>query len=153
MTLRAMVLSLALLMPLSAQAHAIHADKRDISVLARTIQGEAGAESERGQIAVAHVLLNRIKQSEDRTDSTIERAALRKGQFQVWSNKKLLARLVRENKQYAQMKSVAEKAVSLYLSGHDFSHGAIAYCRVDKRPRWARHMRVVTKVGKHVFFA
>lgn len=151
--MKAVVMAAALLLPLQASAHEIHASKKDVSVLARTMQGEAGAESERGQIAVAHVLFNRIKRSDNAADSTIQRAALRKGQFQVWSNKTLLARLVKENEQYAHMKVVARKAIALYLAGHDYSRGAVFYCRADARPKWTRHMKEVAKVGKHVFFA
>lgn len=136
----------------NARAAEIHLTGRDVSLLARTLQGEAGGESKEGQIAVAHVILNRIKHSHGREDSSVEKAVLRKGQFDVWHDKRLLASLVREREQYAQMKVVAETAVSLYRQGRDYSHGATFYCRRDKHPSWTRHMRLVAKLGGHKFY-
>lgn len=135
-----------------AKSAEIHLTGREISLLARTLQGEAGGESKEGQIAVAHVIFNRIKHSDGKRDCSVEKAVLRKGQFDVWHDKRLLAEIVREREQYDQMKSVAQLALSLYKQGRDYAHGATFYCRKDKHPKWTRKMRLVAKLGGHKFY-
>lgn len=143
-----LAIAISLAIPNAASARGISLNNREFSILARTIQGEAGGETEAGQIAVAEVIFNRMTQ----WDEPLSHIVLAKGQFDVWSNKKLLRKISGNKKQFLHSKDIARKAISLYKNGHDISKGATFYCRKDKHPRWAKSMKQVAQIGAHKFF-
>jgi spore germination cell wall hydrolase CwlJ-like protein len=127
----------------------------EVKCLATAIYFEARGEPERGRIAVAQVVLNRLKNPA--YPNTICGV--------VYQNKNMRNRCqfsfacdgipdrIRDQKSWAEAQSLARRVVNddrhLYLE----SVGAAThYHATYVRPRWARSMNKMDKIGRHVFY-
>lgn len=132
---------------------AMEASSKEMWCLATAIYFEARGESYRGQVAVAQVVLNRVK--DHRYPSTICGVV-----FQNQSRRNAcqfsfacdgIAEVVTERKPWEQAEEIAKKVVDgeLYLTEvGDATHYHATYVR----PAWAPRMQKVTQIGLHVFY-
>lgn len=112
----------------------------DVNLLARLIYGEARGESYTGQVAVAAVVLNRVRSSS--FPNTISGVIYQKGAFNV----------VDDGQINLSPNDTAKKAAQDALNGWDPSYGAIYYFNPNTATNswiWSRPVTVV--IGKHRF--
>lgn len=105
--------------------------EKDITELANVIWHEARGESEKGQIAVGHVVLNRVR--DPRYPNTIEGVVWQRAQFQN----------IRWYKQSGQLRGLARRI----LEGK--TRNPIANC-LSFRSNSSRKGKF--RIGNHVFF-
>lgn len=134
-------------------SEAMEASSKEMWCLATAIYFEARGESYRGQVAVAQVVLNRVK--DHRYPSTICGVV-----FQNQSRRNAcqfsfacdgIPEAVTERKPWEQAEEIAQKVVDgeLYLTEvGDATHYHATYVR----PAWAPRMQKVTQIGLHVFY-
>ncbi len=131
----------------------MEASSKEMWCLATAVYFEARGESYRGQVAVAQVVLNRVK--DHRYPSTICGVV-----FQNQSRRNAcqfsfacdgIPEAVTERKPWEQAEDIAKKVVDgeLYLTEvGDATHYHATYVR----PAWAPRMQKVTQIGLHVFY-
>lgn len=115
-------------------------DGENIELMARTVYGEARGEEFEGQVAVAAVIINRLK-SRDFPDDVEEIiyeplafTAVNDGQINLGYD------------------AEAYQAVQLALQGHDPTGGALYYYNPEKSTSdWIWTRKTIKKIGKHVF--
>ena len=115
-------------------------NSNDVNLLARLVYGEARGEPYAGQVAVAAVVLNRVKSSS--FPNTIAGVIYQKGAFNV----------VDDGQINLSPNSTAKKAAQDALNGWDPSYGAIYYFNPSTATNkwiWSRPMTVT--IGKHRF--
>lgn len=114
----------------------------NVNLLARVISGEARGESYTGQVAIAAVVLNRVKHSS--FPSTIAGVIYQPGAFTAVSDGQI--NITPPQSCY----NAARDA----LNGWDPTYGAIYYYNpVTATNSWIRSRKVITTIGKHVFCA
>ena len=112
----------------------------DVNLLARAIYGEARGEPYVGQVAVAAVILNRVKSSQ--FPNTISGVIYQSGAFDAVSDGQI----------NLTPDSTAKKAAQDALNGWDPTYGAIYYFNPSTATNkwiWSRPMTVT--IGKHRF--
>ena len=112
----------------------------NVNLLARLVYGEARGEPYTGQVAVAAVVLNRVKSSS--FPNTIAGVIYQKGAFNV----------VDDGQINLSPNSTAVKAAQDALNGWDPSYGAVYYFNPNTATNkwiWSRPVTVV--IGKHRF--
>lgn len=138
--------------------------ERDIDTLARTLYGEARGEDKQGRIAVACVVLNRVKKQKmcgwrivaGQKVPTIDATCLKKWQFSCWSendpNRKIITDISLDNKRFAECYEIATAAVDGLLE--DITKGATHYYnpKACAQPNWAKGKSPCAVVGHHLFF-
>ena len=107
----------------------IQYDERDLDILTRTILGEAGSEPPEGQAAVAHVIVNRLRDPRWSKAGSIAGVALQPQQFSTW-NKGAGGNSVGSganpnSASYLRAKAIAEQVLS--GSQPDMTGGATHY--------------------------
>lgn len=115
-------------------------NSNDVNLLARLVYGEARGEPYAGQVAVAAVVLNRVKSSS--FPNTIAGVIYQKGAFNV----------VDDGQINLSPNSTAKKAAQDAVNGWDPSYGAIYYFNPNTATNkwiWSRPMTVT--IGKHRF--
>jgi N-acetylmuramoyl-L-alanine amidase len=124
----------------------------DRDILTRTLYGEARGEPEEGQIAVCHVIRNRVVQRV----STAAGECQRPYQFSCWletdPNRGKLDALRPSDPVYQALAAVADKAWSI----PDTMKGARHYFALSMRilPAWAKPPgHEVARIGGHSFWA
>lgn len=131
----------------------MEASSKEMWCLATAIYFEARGESYRGQVAVAQVVLNRVK--DHRYPGTIcgvvfqNQARRNACQFSFACDG--IPEAVTERKPWEQAEDIATKVVNgeLYLTEvGDATHYHATYVR----PAWAPRMQKVTQIGLHVFY-
>jgi spore germination cell wall hydrolase CwlJ-like protein len=137
--------------PLPASAHT----EAQIKCLATAIYFEARGEPEQGQIAVAQVVLNRVKNPA--YPSTIcgvvyQNKNMRyRCQFSFACDRR--ADRVTDARSWKEANDIAHKAVAdqkdMFLADVGTS---THYHAVYVRPRWARTMKKMDKIGRHIFY-
>lgn len=116
------------------------ANSRDISLLARAINGEARGESYTGQVAVGAVILNRVRHSS--FPNTISGVIYQPGAFTAVSDGQI--NLTPSTSCY----NAARDAVN----GWDPTGGAIYYYNPQTATnKWIRTRPVIIQIGKHIF--
>jgi spore germination cell wall hydrolase CwlJ-like protein len=123
-------------------------DQRQIQCLTDNAYFEAGNQSQKGMIAVTHVVLNRVK--DDRFPSTpcgvVKQKTKRLCQFSWTCTKQRI--LYPEN--YEKAKAVAKH---VYLNNvPDITGGAKYYHATYVRPTWFRQLRKTVVIGQHIFY-
>ncbi len=114
----------------------------NVNLLARVISGEARGESYTGQVAIAAVVLNRVKHSS--FPSTIAGVIYQPGAFTAVSDGQI----------NVTPPQSCYNAARDALNGWDPTYGAIYYYNpVTATNSWIRTRRVITTIGKHVFCA
>jgi N-acetylmuramoyl-L-alanine amidase len=110
--------------------------------LTLNIYHEARSESQIGQLAVAHVTLNRATENKQ----TVEQVVMAPHQFS-WTFLQD-SYMPTEPEVFADCMKTAMKA----MTSKDFTRGATFYHRQDVRPRWAADKTYVAKYGEHLFY-
>ena len=114
----------------------------NVNLLARVISGEARGESYTGQVAIAAVVLNRVKHSS--FPSTIAGVIYQPGAFTA----------VTDGQINITPPQSCYNAARDALNGWDPTYGAIYYYNpVTATNSWIRTRKVITTIGKHVFCA
>lgn len=119
---------------------------RQMSWLAICIYHEARGESLAGQIAVGHVIMNRVKKE----GKSVEDVVLRPYQFS-WANGGNRPAIG----DYAAFLTCMESALACLserMDGKDFFGADHYFADYIKSPAWAASMTFVRKAGKHLFY-
>lgn len=123
-------------------AYAVNASANDKQLLARAVNGEARGEPYEGQVAVAAVILNRVRHSS--FPNTISGVIYQPGAFTAVSDGQINVP-IDEN-------STVYKACSDALNGWDPSGGAIYYFNPDTATNsWIWSRPLIVQIGKHRF--
>lgn len=129
----------------------------DEQVAARTLAQEARGEPRSGQVAVAHVMLNRLK--EGRWGNSLASVCLWHGQFSGWWSPR--GRPAKKDPNFAFACDLKDDDLLLIRmlavlnearAGEDFTNGANHYHADYATPSWAASMTFRTKVGHHLFY-
>jgi len=125
----------------------------DIDYGARTVWAEARGEPFEGQVAVAHVLINRVE-ARHRRESTLAGVCLEPMQFSAWNEgdanrKKLLALSWSDTGLQRAARALLE---ALGERPRDPTGGALHYHTTAVRPRWSRGHVPSAVIGNHKFF-
>jgi hypothetical protein len=136
-----------------ATGEAMEVSDRELWCLATAIYFEARGEAYRGQVAVAQVVLNRVK--DHRYPETICGVVFqnqnRRNSCQFSFACDGIPETITERQPWDQAEEIASKVVSgeLYLTEvGDSTHYHATYVR----PAWAPRMTKVTQIGLHVFY-
>ena len=126
---------------------------QDLETAARTVYGEARGEPERGQLAVACVIVNRAKRG-GWWGNTLHKVCRRRWQFSVWNegdrNRAIIER--------ASMKTLRPyfdlvlKALRVAGTAADPIKGACHYHTHAVSPRWSRGIEPDVVIGNHRFY-
>lgn len=120
--------------------------------LARTLYGECRGESANGQIAVANVIMNRVKAG-GWFGASVKDVVLKPYQFSCWNktdpNYSIITNATEA--QLAPFRSIAEKAIAGKLP--DLTNGATHYHAKSITPYWAASLTKTATIGNHVFYA
>lgn len=108
--------------------------------VALTVFHEARGEPMAGKLAVAHVINNRAHGNVSRYCSVVHS----KGQFSV----KGKSRVDFSSGEWRDSLAVARS----FRSFPDLSHGATHFHEKKVRPRWRKALRLVSRVGAHLFY-
>lgn len=126
----------------------------EVDLLACFIWGEARGEKVEGRLAVAHVVLNRVK-TQSYYGGTIQDVLLKPGHFTCFKeNDPNLAQLLKirsSDKEFALCKAIAELATRGHLK-NDPTGGATHFHRVNSTPAWAPKLTYLRQIGNHVFY-
>ena len=123
-----------------AQVHSANTYQTNLQLIARAVNGEARGEPYSGQVAVAAVVLNRVKHSS--FPNTVAGVIYQSGAFDV----------VVDGQINLTPNSTAIKAAQDAINGWDPSYGAIYYFNPSTATNkwiWSRPMTVT--IGKHRF--
>lgn len=138
--------------------------EKDLDVLSRTLYGEARSESGLGKIAVACVVLNRVKKRKMAgyeviggvKTPTIAATCLRKWQFSCWNendpNRKIIIQVSAGNKIFANCIDIAAAVINEEVE--DITKGATHYYnpKACAQPKWAIGKKPCVVIGHHLFF-
>jgi spore germination cell wall hydrolase CwlJ-like protein len=123
--------------------------------LARAVYFEARSESALGQMAVAKVILNRVKAPNYPKSicGVVYQGSQRRNSCQFSFACDGQADDVRQPDAWAQAKHIAKRAIDGDKDVAAKMQGALFYHADYVKPKWARSMRKVMKVGRHIFYA
>ena len=114
----------------------------DVQLLARAVNGEARGEPYEGQVAVAAVILNRVKHPS--FPNTIAGVIYQPGAFTAVSDGQINVPIAENSTVY--------KACQDAVNGWDPSYGAIYYFNPDTATnKWIWSRPLIIKIGKHRF--
>lgn len=112
----------------------------DLDLLARLVKAEAEGEPYTGQVAVAAVVLNRLRSPAFAND--VRSVIYQRGQFETVSNGRI----------NEPADAVHFRAVEEALSGRDPSNGALFFFNpAGTRDRFVHSLSVTTRIGRHTF--
>lgn len=123
--------------------------------LAANVYYESRGELFNGQIAVAQVTLNRAQRHPKNVCDVVTRSK----QFS-WT----IGRVKRQHGKYVVLSKfepkdkqawlIAQAVAKITLMGwsRDITHGAMFYHTAAVSPAWDRNMKVVTVIGRHIFY-
>ena len=135
----ASTLCLMLLFPMCAGAQYSANEKQ---LLARAVNGEARGEPYEGQVAVAAVILNRVRHSS--FPNTISGVIYQPGAFTAVADGQINVPISEDSTVY--------KACEDAINGWDPSGGAIYYFNPDTATNsWIWSRPLIVKIGKHRF--
>lgn len=116
--------------------------KSDIQLLARAVNGEARGEIYEGQVAVAAVILNRVKHPS--FPNTISGVIYQPGAFTAVSDGQINVPIAENSTVY--------KAVQDAMNGWDPSGGAIYYFNPQTATnKWIWSRPLIVQIGRHRF--
>lgn len=118
---------------------AISYNAKELDLLARLVRAEAGGESYSAQVAVAAVVINRVKSS--KFPNTINAVINSNNQFTPVQNGQINKPATDANK----------KAVQEALYGKDPSNGALFFYDTSCTSKWLLSKPVKAKIGKMVY--
>jgi spore germination cell wall hydrolase CwlJ-like protein len=122
--------------------------------LARAVYFEARSESALGQMAVAKVILNRVKapQYPKSICGVVYQGSQRRNSCQFSFACDGQADDVKQPAAWAQAKVIAQRAIKGDPGVAAKLGGALHYHADYVKPRWAKSMRKAIKVGRHIFY-
>jgi spore germination cell wall hydrolase CwlJ-like protein len=122
--------------------------------LARAVYFEARSESEMGQMAVAKVILNRTKDANypKTICGVVYQGSQRRNSCQFSFACDGLPDDVKSPAAWAQSKRIAQKAINGELKMGKAMNSATNYHADYVKPRWAKSMRKLVKIGTHIFY-
>lgn len=127
----------------------------EVKCLATAIYFEARGEPEKGRIAVAQVVLNRVKNPAypDTICSVVYQNKNKRNRCQFSFACDGIPDRIRDQGAWAEAQALARRVINdddnLYLA----SVGAAThYHATYVRPRWARSMNKMEKIGRHIFY-
>jgi N-acetylmuramoyl-L-alanine amidase len=127
----------------------------DAKLLARCVWGEARGESILGKLAVAHVVLNRVK-AKSYYGGSVREVLLKPLQFSCFKeddpNLAKILSLDPSNPDLAYCQAVAD--TSLLTGNPDPTGGATHYHAAGTRPSWvgSPQMGFLRQIGNHLFY-
>jgi len=129
----------------------------DLEISARTVFGEARGEPFLGQIAVAHVLINRWQAQRMPRSHTLAATALRYKQFSAWnegdpSREKMLAATLDDPRFIQALAAVMVALRDRLSAGTDPTEGSLHYHTSAVRPNWSVGHTPIAIIGAHQFF-
>ena len=120
----------------------VYAATPDLQLMARAVNGEARGEPYEGQVAVAAVILNRVKHSS--FPNTVAGVIYQPGAFTAVSDGQINAPISADSTVY--------KACRDAMNGWDPSGGAIYYFNPDTATSsWIWSRELIVQIGKHRF--
>ena len=126
---------------------------KDLDTLARTLYGEARGELYGGKVAVACVVINRVKARSWYGDS-VAAVCLKPYQFSCWNaddpNREKIEAATEDDDDFRECLDVATRA----LAGEfpDLTFGSRHYHTPGVTPKWSRGKTPIIKIGEHLFF-
>ena len=124
------------------KVYAASSGANDVQLLARCVNGEARGEPYEGQVAVAAVVLNRVKHPS--FPNTISGVIYQKGAFTATVDGQINVPISADSTVY--------KACQDAMNGWDPSGGAIYYYNPAKTTnKWIYSREVITVIGRHYF--
>lgn len=125
-----------------ASAQSVQAGANDVQLLARAVNGEARGEPYEGQVAVAAVILNRVRHSS--FPNTIAGVIYQPGAFTAVSDGQINVAIAQDSTVY--------KACQDAMNGWDPTGGAIYYYNpATATNKWIWSRQVIKTIGKHRF--
>lgn len=131
--------------------------KKEVDIMARTIYGEArGEKSDQALVAIAHVILNRANDKENKWAKCPIKVSTQRRQFSCWNrndpNYRLITKVTLKNKNFRR----AYKAALIALANTDVTNGANHYHSVfmRRKPKWTRNKKMIAlaQIGNHKFY-
>lgn len=120
----------------------VYASTSDLQLMARAVNGEARGEPYTGQVAVAAVILNRVKHSS--FPNTVAGVIYQPGAFTAVADGQINAPIAANSTVY--------KACQDAMNGWDPSGGAIYYFNPDTATSaWIWTRELIVQIGKHRF--
>lgn len=125
--------------------------RHDLEIMARTIYGEASNESFTGKLAVAFVIVNRVRKGFQKDAASV---CLAPKQFSCWNandpGPNRISRVTTESQQFRECLAAAICAYDGVMP--DPTTGADHYyADYIAAPVWASSMKKTTKIGVHIF--
>ena len=126
---------------------------REQACLATALYFEARSESERGQMAVAEVILNRVRSPKfpNTICGVVYQGAERRNSCQFSFACDGKSDIATQPKAWARARRIAARALKGKLGMRTLA-GATYYHADYVAPRWARAMRRIAKIGRHIFY-
>lgn len=122
-------------------------DQQQIKCLAKNIYFEAGNQSLTGKIAVANVVINRVKSKgfPETPCKVIYQKTGKTCQFSwVCQNKK-----IRDFNLYQESHRIAQ---FVYKTKQDITNGALFFHSIRSRPSWSYKFKMTARIGDHIFY-
>jgi len=116
--------------------------------LALNIYFESRGESAQGQMAVAHVTLNRVRSS--RFPNSICDVVYQPRQFSWTHDGK--SDQPKNKRAWKRAKYIARIAQQWHAVGEDFSEGALYFHADYVQPYWADIFEQTIQIGRHIFY-
>ncbi|MCA0433637.1 MAG: cell wall hydrolase [Proteobacteria bacterium] len=122
--------------------------------LARAVYFEARSETEMGQIAVAKVIMNRVKDPNypKTVCGVVYQGSQRRNSCQFSFACDGLPDDVKNPAAWSRSKKIAQKVMSGDYKMVDAMSKATNYHADYVKPRWARSMKKIVKIGTHIFY-
>jgi N-acetylmuramoyl-L-alanine amidase len=128
-------------------------DDHDFEIMARTIFGEARGEPVTGQIAVAHVIINRWRSGKWFAAPSLAGVCVKRLQFSCWNSSDPTYRrlITASTTELAPFEAIARHAVA--NPDEDPTYGATHYyADTIPAPGWATGKSPTVQIGHHLFF-
>lgn len=152
---------------MSALALPVSTIPQNLDVMARTIWGEARGEGQIGMIAVAHVILNRVRARrwygrgvKGVDDHSVAAVCLKPWQFSCWNaadpNREKLLALTPDDPDFRRCLFAA---LGVMINAQGFAdptegsdHYHADHLTPGQLPDWAKGERPVVSIGRHKFY-
>tara|TARA_R110002012_G_scaffold227044_1_gene399211 strand:- start:608 stop:1015 length:408 start_codon:yes stop_codon:yes gene_type:complete len=125
----------------------------DITAMAGTMWGESRNQKIEGQIAVAHVINNRVKKR-SWYGKTIKEVCLKDWQFSCWNeddpNRDKIIALNHGDREYLQMVGIAYLITLGKIA--DNTYGSTHYHTKTINPKWVENNKPIVIIGDHKFY-
>lgn len=130
----------------------------EITLLAKTIYGEARGESLSGMEAVANVVMNRVRHAQKIGSywwgKTIKEVCLKPFQFSCWNPSDVNAALLKKDLSNDTVFQICTRIAIRAVRGllQDNTKGATHYHTKSINPHWAHAAVPCAQIGNHLFY-